>query len=335
MGHQEPPKRRHEYTATYRQLHDRPPPATVTWGESQADIISPGRGFIAAFDLTMQLQVGCPGGCLFCYVPAGRRLTPAGIKGPQGRDWGFRVRNKRNVLRKFRRHLATGTLADKTIYWSGVTDPYAAPPAVTRNLWQALLAAPLPLRPRRIVVQSRFRPDRDAAVMAQYNRETQPGDGGPAVLVSYSIGTDRDDLIRAWERATPRFAQRMQAIEKLRQGEITVVATLSPLGPWQALTGTLEQFKAWGVAYLTCLFFKEDTGSANTPHAFTAYLRRYHPHLLQRRWQQEQVRKMRAVYGRRRVLLGQAGFASLAAPQRVVARPQKDYVSSGSSSSIG
>jgi DNA repair photolyase len=302
------------YEATYQQLFEVSPPSSVTLGESEADVISPGRGFVGAFDLTMQLQVGCPGGCLFCYVPTGERLVPQGIKGPQGQQWGFQIRNKRNALQKFNHHLTKEELAGKTIYWSGVTDPYAAPPSITRDLWQTLNNAPAHLCPRRVVVQTRFRPDRDTGLMAQYYHATMTADGGPTVVVSYSVGTDRNDLIRAWERATPTFEQRLKAIQSLRQAGIFVVATLSPFGLWNDLETTLNQFKEWGVAYLTCLFFKENTPSANTPPLFLEYLRKEYPLLLDPSWQKEQVKKMKAVYGDKRVLVGKAGFTSLARP---------------------
>jgi DNA repair photolyase len=305
------------YNVTYQQLFELSPPSSVTFGDSNADIISPGRGFVGAFDLTMQLQVGCPGGCLFCYVPTGERLVPGGIKGPQGQQWGFQIRHKRNVLEKFNRYLTQGELADKTIYWSGVTDPYAAPPALTRQLWQTLNSAPVHLRPRRVVVQTRFRPDRDVELIAGYSHSTIAADQGPSVVVSYSIGTDRNDLIRAWERATPAFEQRLKTIEALRQAGIFVVATLSPLGLWNDLEATLRQFRAWGVAYLTCLFFKENTTSANTPPLFLEYLRQEYPILLDPVWQNEQVQTMRTIYGQKRVLVGKVGFTSLAKPHLI------------------
>lgn len=305
------------YDITYQQLFNAVPPSAITLGESEADIISQGRGFVGAFDLTMQLQVGCPGGCFFCYVPTGTRLVPKAIKGAQGQTWGFQIRNKRNVLQKFKRHLTDGDLADKTIYWSGVTDPYAASPSVTQNLWQILCDAPTSLCPRRIVVQTRFRPDRDATLIEQYYHSTSTTDQGPPVVVSYSIGTDRNDLIQAWERATPTFEQRMKSIKSLRQAGIFVVATLSPFSLWNDLPSTLEQFKSWGVAYLTCLFFKESTPSANTPLFFLTYLRQQYPVLLDPVWQNEQVREMQNIYGAERVLVGKAGFTSLVNPHKV------------------
>jgi len=302
------------YDQTYLQIHGRPPPQKVTFAESDADIISVGRGFMGGFDYTMQIQVGCPGGCLFCYVCEGFRLAPKDVR----QNWGFEVRNKRNVTRKFRKHLENGTLADKTIYWSGVTDPYAAKPAVTQELWQILCETPSQLRPRRLVVQTRFRPDRDVQLIAKYCQLTAASDSGPPVVVSYSIGTDRDDLIRAWERATPVFEQRMRAIENLRQAGIFVVPTLSPFALWDDLPTTLKQFKALGIPYITVLFFKEKTKSADTPQGFLAYLRREYPVLLNPIWQAGQVEKIEAIFGVGRVLVGQDGFTSLANPHRVV-----------------
>jgi DNA repair photolyase len=305
---------------TYFRLFDATPPASVTRGESDADVLSVSRGFLSTFDYTMQLQVGCPAGCLFCYVPSGTMLTPPSVRGANGDQWGFQVREKHDAVAKFEKHVLRGSLADKVIYWSGVTDPYVSPPAATRQVWEVLNTASEHLRPRRLVVQSRFRPDRDAAAMGQFARETHSLDGGPALVVSYSIGTDRDDMIRAWERATPPFAQRMKAIETLCNAGVYLVATLSPLGYWDDLMGTLERFREWGVAYITTLFFKENTSSSNTPRRFLRYLKAEHPTLLDPIWQAERVAEMQAVFGEDRVLIGQAGFTSLAAPQGVYQR---------------
>ena len=89
------------YDQTYLQIHGQPPPQKVTFAESDADIISVGRGFMGGFDYTMQIQVGCPGGCLFCYVCEGFRLAPKDVR----QNWGFEVRSKRNVEQKLRKHL--------------------------------------------------------------------------------------------------------------------------------------------------------------------------------------------------------------------------------------
>jgi DNA repair photolyase len=150
--------------------------------------------------------------------------------------------------------------------------------------------------------------------MEDYCTATVPSDGGPPVVMSYSIGTDRNDLISAWEKSTPLFEQRMRAVEALRAASLFVVVTLSPLGLWNDLAGTLEQCKALGVAYITCLFFKENTLGATTPPRFLDYLREQYPMVLDAQWQAERVEEMRRVYGDNFVLLGKEGFSSLASP---------------------
>jgi DNA repair photolyase len=307
------------YEETYSQLFNLVPPTSINIGESTADIIRPARGFVDGFDFTMQTQVGCPAGCLFCYVPSGRMLTPGAVRGESGERWGFEVRPKQNVLELFEKHLCSGELAGKTLYWSGVTDPYATPSSQTRGIWDILNHMDMSLRPRRIIVQTRFRPDRDVERMAEYERSMLSVDGGPAVVVSYSIGTDRNDLIRAWERATPPFEVRMRAIETLRGAGIWVVPTLSPFGLWNDLPRMLEQFRAWDIPYITALFFKRDTNSANTPWHFQAYLEREYPMLLDPAWQKIQTKLVQLVYGKDRVLFGKSAFASLATPHQIPA----------------
>ncbi|MBL8166063.1 MAG: hypothetical protein JNJ61_29040 [Anaerolineae bacterium] len=305
------------FNQTYQNIYGLDAPEQVRYGESGAEIIRPARGFVDSFDLTMQTQVGCPAGCLFCYVPSGHMLTPPAMRGEFGENWGFEVRRKRDVVERFTEHLERGELADKVIYWSGVTDPYATGAGETSALWELLNAASGRLRPKRLIVQTRFRPDRDADLMAAYTRATRSADGGPAVVVSYSLGTDREDLIRAWERATPGYRQRMTAIETLRRAGVFVVPTLSPFGLWDDLKGTLRHFRLWGIPYITCLFFKKETDSANTPRRFQTYLEREYPMLLDPNWQRDQTRSLRAIYGASRVLFGKQAFASLAAPHYV------------------
>ncbi|MUG97771.1 radical SAM protein [Scytonema sp. UIC 10036] len=308
------------YEEIYQKLFGILPPKSVTIGESNANIISQGRGFMEGFDLTMQLQVGCPGGCLFCYVPSGTRLTPNTVRGSDGQEWGFQVRNKKNVIAQLERHLEKGHLADKTIYWSGVTDAYAAPPAITQALWKRLQNSPPSLRPRRIVIQTRFRPDRDVGLIAEYNQLAQVSDSGPPVVVSFSLSTNKNEFIRAWERATPLYEHRMQAIRTLCEAGIFVVPTLSPFGLWDDLEYTLNLLKSWGVKYITCLFFKENTQSANTPSKFLAYLGHEYPFLLNKEWQDEQLKIMRSIFDK--VIVGRAGFLSLCSPHEIISSGQ-------------
>ena len=302
------------YNETYRGLFGAMPPDRVEWGESNADIINSGRGFMEAFDWTMQLQVGCPGRCLFCYVKEGGLMVPRAVKGSKGELWGYVVKNKKDVQKKLEKHLRKNALVDSTIYWSGITDPYAASPKITKTVWATLLEAPRESRPRRIVIQTRFRPDRDIAEISQYRNSTFPSDEGPPVVVSYSIGTDMNEFIRSWEKSTPLFEQRLKAIESLRSARIFVVPTISPLGFWKDLPATLRRFQSVRIEYITCLCLKHGTSSANTPRSFLNYVRQEYPELLDSGWQNDRIQEMKDVYGDENVLVGQDGFSSLAAP---------------------
>ncbi|UCF37160.1 MAG: hypothetical protein JSU96_20625 [Acidobacteriota bacterium] len=298
------------YDRAYRMIRGRTKPEEVLYTDSSARILSRSRGFLGGFDYTMQLQVGCPGGCLFCYVSSAPRLAPADVR----QRWGFEVRVKKDIPSQLARHLSRGELADRTVYWSGVTDPYAIRRSVTQAVWQTFNAVPTELRPRRIVIQSRYRPARDRDLIAEYANTTTASDGGPSVVISFSIGTDRNDLIHSWERATPTFEQRMTSIKKLRERGIFVIPTLSPFGVWNDLELALVQFRDLGVSFITVLFLKKKTPTANTPPDFLKHVAESYPFLLEPKWQQEQLRKMRERVGQDRVLAGQKGFSSLVNP---------------------
>jgi hypothetical protein len=126
-----------------------------------------------------------------------------------------------------------------------------------------------------------------------------------------------DELVRSWERISPSFVKRMKCIEKLREIGIWVVPTFSPLGIWKDLQGTLRQLKDLGIPYITTLFFKEGTRSANTPKVFLEYLRKHHPEVLNSQWQNEMLGMMKEVFGKDGVLVGKEGFESLVAPHEV------------------
>lgn len=301
------------YSRTYREVKGMDRPDKLEIGKSRADIISPARGFLGGFEYTMQLQVGCPGGCLFCYVPNSPRLAPADIRA----RWGFEVREKSDPAIRLRYLLENGVLADKKVYWSAVTDPYAVRGSVTRDIWKVLIDTPTNLRPRRILVQSRFKVDRDKELIADYASSFSGSDALPSVVVSLTIGTDRDDLIHSWERATPDFGQRMKTLQRLRQAGIKVIPTLSPFSIWNDLTLTMEQFRELDIRMISVIFLKERTSTARTPQAFLRYIKRNFPCLLDPAWQKSQLVLMEAVMGAGHVLVGQEGFRRLAVPEGV------------------
>ena len=113
-----------------------------------------------------------------------------------------------------RKELRLGKLAGLSIYWSGVTEPYAASPGVTRDYWKAMIATKSSLRPKIIAIQTRMNPTRDIDQIVKYIETSLCFDDCPPVVVSYSIGTDRQDIIDSWEMRTPSFVKRMEYIKK-------------------------------------------------------------------------------------------------------------------------
>ncbi len=127
-------------------------------------------------------------------------------------------------------------------------------------------------------------------------------------------------MIRAWEKSTPKLAQRLATIENLRAADITVIPTLSPFALWDDMPGTLHRFQPLEIPYITVLFFKQPPPSsraATTPRRFLDYLRREYPMLLDETWQGERLDEMRWIYGPDRVIPGQAGFETLTRPHTI------------------
>lgn len=61
-----------EFSNTSFEVHQVNHPARVEVGQSATNVLSKPSSFMGGFDLSVQLQVGCPGGYLFRYVRAKR-----------------------------------------------------------------------------------------------------------------------------------------------------------------------------------------------------------------------------------------------------------------------
>jgi DNA repair photolyase len=83
---------------------------------SASSILTPGKGFMDAYDYTLNPYSGCTFGCNYCYAAFFSRTEE------QKNNWGYWLKVKENALHlllKYRKK----PLIDKTIYLSSVTDP--------------------------------------------------------------------------------------------------------------------------------------------------------------------------------------------------------------------
>ena len=82
-----------------------------------SSILSPGKGFMDAYDFTLNPYSGCTFGCNYCYAAFFARSED------EKNNWGYWLKVKENALAlliKYRKK----PLLNKTLYMSSVTDPY-------------------------------------------------------------------------------------------------------------------------------------------------------------------------------------------------------------------
>jgi DNA repair photolyase len=183
-------------------------------------ILSLTTGFIAEAGFTHSLTPArnCTYGCTYCYVPT--LGIYGGLKPEDWRAWGRFTTFKTNAAALLLRELRP----DQTVYCSPLVDPYQ-PAEGDQPHMPGVLDAVCESPPRVFVLQTRGPLIlRDLGrLQALRNRTT--------LRVSFSIPTDRDDVLKLYEPRCPSFAARLHVLRALRQAEIEVYATLAPILP--------------------------------------------------------------------------------------------------------
>ncbi|MCY4616726.1 MAG: radical SAM protein [Chloroflexi bacterium] len=180
------------------------------------EILMRATGFMEQYDFTLNPYSGCAFGCTYCYAAFFSRSA-------EKRDaWGEWVEVKENAVDLIERR-KIGKLDGKCIYMSSVTDPYQPierTVGLTRGVLQALADRHAP----KLVVQTRS-PDvvRDSDLFRQIEEQ------GGRVRVNMTVTTDDEDVRRTFEPFCPSNAQRLEAVTKLRQANIEVGVTMTPL----------------------------------------------------------------------------------------------------------
>ena len=181
------------------------------------EILTRATGFMDAYDFTLNPYSGCSFGCTYCYAAFFSRDI-------EKRDsWGKWVIVKENAV-ELLRNRKPGSLDDKRIYLSSVTDPYQ-PVERQLKITQGILRAMADRGDKpKLVVQTRS-PDvvRDCDL---YRRIVE---NGGQVQVNMTVTTDDEDIRRTFEPHCPANPRRLDAITEVQSAGVEACITMTPL----------------------------------------------------------------------------------------------------------
>jgi DNA repair photolyase len=184
---------------------------------SARTILTPASGFVRGYKFTLNPYGGCAFGCEYCYA----RFFVANA---ERRDkWGSWISAKRNAGELLAqactsRKLRTGD----AVYMSTVTDPYQ-PIERRLGLTRAVLETLLEhgVQPR-LTIQTRSPlAARDIDLFRQFHR----------IRVSFTIGTDSDEVRRRYEPRCPSIDRRFSAAAEVAAAGVPVGVSVSPMLP--------------------------------------------------------------------------------------------------------
>jgi DNA repair photolyase len=183
-------------------------------------ILSKTTGYIAEAGFTHSLTPArnCTYGCTYCYVPT--LGIYGGLKPEDWLRWGQFTTFKENAAELLQRSVRP----DHVIYCSSLVDPYQ-PTEETERAMPRLLEVLSARPPRTFVIQTRgplILRDLDALRVLS---------GRTKLRVSFSVTTNRDDVLRKFEPHCAPFEERLRVISELRCAGIETYATLAPLLP--------------------------------------------------------------------------------------------------------
>ncbi len=182
--------------------------------KNASSILTEAKGFMGAYDFTLNPYSGCSFGCTYCYAAFFSRLEE------QRQNWGNWLHVKQNALQlliKYRKK----PLIEKTIYMSSVTDPYQ-PIERDLKLTRSLLKELLLFHRTRLVIQTRSPIiTRDIDLLKQFN----------VIQVNMTITTDSEKVRKVFEPLCPSNANRLRAIKEVNEAGINTCITMTPLLP--------------------------------------------------------------------------------------------------------
>ncbi len=256
---------------------------------NSASILTECKGFLDAYDYSLNPYSGCALGCNYCYAAFFTR------KDWEKENWGKWLKIKQNalwLLMKWRKK----PLRHKTIYMSSVTDPYQPiekSVALTRNLLQELLTYHQP----RLVIQTRSPLiTRDIDLLQQFEN----------VQVNMTITTDSETVRKAFEPFCPSIKLRLQAIQTLTEIGIPTCITMTPLLPIENPEKFAQTLLETGVQKFVVQYFQFSKGK------FVASTREKAFELIQRmNWKYSKYEEVIKIFREKLPCVeeGKAGFA--------------------------
>ena len=177
-------------------------------------ILTQPKGFVGAYDYTLNPYSGCSFGCNYCYAAFFSRTAG------ERENWGGWVKVKENALGlliKYRKR----PLLDKSIYISSVTDPYQ-PIEKELELTRGVLKELLYYHRPRLVIQTRSPlVTRDLDLFKKFI----------SIQVNMTVTTDSEIVRKAFEPLCPSNELRLKAIKELTDNGIKTCITMTPLLP--------------------------------------------------------------------------------------------------------
>jgi DNA repair photolyase len=208
-----------------------------------ASILTEAKGFMGAYDYTLNPYTGCSFGCNYCYAAFFSRSS-------EDKDnWGKWLRVKENALQlllKFRKK----PLLNKTIYMSSVTDPYQ-PIEKQLELTRSILKELLQYHKPRLVIQTRSPlVTRDIDLLKQFE----------TVQVNMTVTTDSEEVRKAFEPLCPSNKSRLKAIKEVTQAGINTCITMTPLLPIENTKDFTKELLSTGVQKFVVQPFHPEKG---------------------------------------------------------------------------